>query len=281
MLDHVILNGALIEAGRAGISPLGEGFLFGRGLFETIKLSAGKPAFFIEHAERLRRGAGELGLSWPVSNAELASRCGLIAKANAADDGVLKLVVFQDEKSVGELILTQESRYAPERHAQGFKLKVAPDAGRTGHCHRLKTLNQLANLTARAAARAEGWDEAIFLDSSGQLLEGTATNLFVVSRGRARTPGLDSPILPGIARAEVIRIGADGPVEEATVTLEQALGADEAFVTNSLVGVMPVSRIGGRDFDLSRNPVTRSAMSAFREAEAESIERYARIAQGK
>jgi 4-amino-4-deoxychorismate lyase len=281
MLSHVILNGALIEAGRAGISPLGEGFLFGRGLFETIKLSAGKPVFFVEHAERLRRGAGELGLDWQTSNEELASHCNLITKANAAADGVLKLVVFQDEKGVGELILTQESRYAPERHAQGFKLKAVPDAGRIGQFHRLKTLNQLANLTARAAARAEGWDEAIFFDSSGQLLEGTATNLFVVARGRARTPGMDAPILPGIARAEIIRLGACGPVEETTVTLVQALEADEAFVTNSLVGVMPVSRIGRRDYDLSRNPVTRSVMSAFRAAEAESIERYARIAPGK
>jgi len=281
MLSHVILNGALVEAGRAGISPLGEGFLFGRGLFETIKLSDGKPVFFIEHAGRLRRGAGELGLDWQTSNEELASHCNLITKANAAADGVLKLVVFQDEKGVGELILTQESRYAPERHAQGFKLKAVPDAGRIGQFHRLKTLNQLANLTARAAARAEGWDEAIFFDSSGQLLEGTATNLFVVARGRARTPGMDAPILPGIARAEIIRLGACGPVEETTVTLVQALEADEAFVTNSLVGVMPVSRIGRRDYDLSRNPVTRSVMSAFRAAEAESIERYARIAPGR
>jgi branched-subunit amino acid aminotransferase/4-amino-4-deoxychorismate lyase len=274
MLNHVILNGALTEAGKAGISPLGEGFLHGRGVFETIKLAAGTPAFFREHVRRLRRGAGELGLNWPVSDEELARRCSLIAGANTIADGVLKLVVFQGEDGVGEFILTQESPYGPERHAQGFNLKSVSDGVRAGNLHRLKTLNQLANVTTRAAARAEGRDEAIFFDSGGELLEGTATNIFVVARGETRTPGIQTPILPGIVRAEVLRLGAGGRFKEANVTLAQALKADEVFVTNSLIGIMPVSRIDGREYDLSRNPVTRSVMRAFRLAEAESINRY-------
>jgi branched-chain amino acid aminotransferase len=274
MLNHVILNGSLIESGKSWISPLGEGFLYGRGLFETIRLEAGRPVFFHEHARRLRRSAGELGLNWPVSDEELGLRCNRIIGANAVVAGVLKIVVFQDEKGAGELILTRESQYEPGHHAQGFRLKAVLDGGRFGMLCRMKTMNQLANLTARAAARADGWDEVLFFDSDGALLEGTATNIFVVARGETRTPGLQAPILPGIARAEVLRLGAGGRFEETRVTLAQALEADEAFVTNSLMGVMPVSGIDGRDYDLSLNPVTRSVMSAFRQAEAESISRY-------
>jgi branched-subunit amino acid aminotransferase/4-amino-4-deoxychorismate lyase len=281
MRKKIVLNGALIEAETAGISPLGEGFLYGRGIFETVKLAAGKPVFFAEHTERLRRSAGELALDWSVSDEELGSRCRVVAEANAIADGVLKIVVFQDEKGVGELLLTRENPYPLGRHAQGFKLNAVLDAGRSGKTHRLKTLNQLSNVMARAKARADGWDEALFHDSNGGLLEGTATNLFVVSRGVTRATGLHAPILPGIARAVVLRLRLGGRIEEATVTLAQALEADEVFVTNSLVGVMPVSRIDGRDYDLSQNPVTQSVMSAFRLAEAESIDRFCRTAFGK
>src|SRR6267154_6908128 len=95
----VVLNGRLFDAGEARISPLGDGFMFGLGLFETIKVLNGRPVFFSDHFERLRRSAGELGLAFTASAAELRARCEQCLTANGLGEGSLKIVVFQDADS--------------------------------------------------------------------------------------------------------------------------------------------------------------------------------------
>jgi len=276
---YVLLNGRLTRARAARISPLGEGFMFGRGLFETIKVRDGRPVFFREHAARLRRSAAALQLVLGASTRGLARRCARLIAANGTRDGSLKIVAFDDTEGPGELILTREGTYAPEVYARGFRLATAPDRHRP--VAGFKTLNYLGNSVARRRALAAGFDEALFIDPSGLVLEGAGSNMFAVAGGRVITPPLTEGILPGVARAAVLRLIPQAlRLMPHPLTLKRLLEADEVFVTNALLGVMPVSRIDRQQFDLGRNPVTRALAQAYRAAELRSAsQRVARAAR--
>lgn len=264
----VILNGRRVAAEAAAISPLSEGFLFGLGLFETIKVLGGRPLFFAEHEARLRRGAAALGLSFATSAEVLRARCLDCVAANRLVDGALKVVLFQDTAGAGELVLTRSSTYQSNHYERGFWLQTARDGTREDGICGLKTLSYLKALVARRAAQAAGFDEALFVDGGGRVLEGAASNVFAVKAGKVFTPGLDQGILPGVTRSLVLRLLERDQVREGVVPESLFLEADEVFVTSALLGVMPVSRIGERRYDVRANPMTKALMEGYRALEA-------------
>lgn len=265
----VMLNGRLLPAGDARISPLGDGFMYGLGLFETIRVLGGRLAFFPEHIDRLRHGAAELGLRAALSLHELRARCGQCIAANRLDDAALKLVVFQDADGPGELIVPRVAAYSPEQYARGFRLQAVHEAGCDPALVRHKTLNYLRCIQAKRAAERAGFDEALFVDANGALREGAISNIFVVKSGTVHTPSLAQGVLPGIARAAVLRLER-GNIHEGPIATAQLFAADEVFVTNSLMGVMPVARVDQRSYDLAHSPCTRIISEKFRALEAQS-----------
>jgi branched-subunit amino acid aminotransferase/4-amino-4-deoxychorismate lyase len=267
---HVLLNGRLFDAGAARISPLSDGFMFGLGLFETIKVLNGRLVFFEDHFERLRRSAGELGLPFTALAAELRAHCEQCVSANGLGEGSLKIVMFQDTNGPGELIATREKTYLAEHYERGFALKTFPGGQREGKLFGLKTTNYLGNLQAKQAAKAAGCDEALFIDSAGLILEGSTSNVFVVKGGEVLTPPLDGRILPGIARSRVLQLLKNG--RECAVAAKQFAGADEVFVTNALLGVMPVSAVDQQRYNLNHNPVTKALMEAYRRLQLQSVD---------
>jgi branched-subunit amino acid aminotransferase/4-amino-4-deoxychorismate lyase len=268
---HVIMNGHLLAASEARISPLGEGFLFGRGLFETIKVLGGRPVFFQDHADRLGRSAGALGLPILSSAKELRRRCDQLIAANKLGEGSLKIVVFDDAGSSGELIMTRAGLYSLELYLRGFRLKTVRVGRVAAGVRGMKTLSYLENVTAKRAAQASGFDEALFFDPAGTVLEGATSNVFAVKDDVALTPPLGSGILPGIARANVMRILGQGRVREGTLLLSELLEAEEMFVTNALLGVMPVACIDQSTYDLNRHPFTKALMEKYRRAERMAV----------
>jgi branched-subunit amino acid aminotransferase/4-amino-4-deoxychorismate lyase len=267
---QVILNGQLLDAGEARISPLGDGFMFGLGLFETIKVLGGRPAFFRDHFDRLRRSTGELGLPFVASADELQARCARCLSANGLGEGSLKIVVFQDTEGPGELIAARENAYLAEHFERGFALKPFFGGQREGKLFGLKTVNYLGNLQAKRAAKTAGCDEALFIDSAGLILEGATSNVFVVKDGEVLTPPPDGRILPGIARSRVLQLLKN--VRECAVPAQLLAPADEVFVTNALMGVMPVAAVARQRYDLNRNPVTKALMEAFRTLQLQSVD---------
>jgi len=267
---YLDLNGRLLPSRQALISPLGEGFQYGRGLFETIKVLGGQPVFWREHLERLRRGAAELGLGALPDAAEWSARCRRLISANRAAHGSLKLIVFADTEGAGQLMVMRNPAYGPEVYARGFQIQTVAEGARTGGLSALKTMNYLRPISARRAAQAAGFDDALFIGADGAVLESASSNLFAVRDGAIRTPPATGKILPGIARAQLLARLRDPGVTEGPIDADWLRGADEVFVTNSLLGVMPVSRLDDRNFDLTRNPWTRAAMAAWAEWERES-----------
>jgi len=270
-LSRTMANGQLIAVDELRVSPIGDGFMFGLGLFETIKVLKGRPVFFEDHHARLVRSAVELGLGIVTPLEELRARCRQVIAANRLVDGNLKLIAFQDEAATGEIILAREGLYPAERYTRGFRLRTLPGQARTGRQFALKTLNYLHAITAKREALADGYDEALFVDANENLLEGATSNLFLVAGGRVHTPPADGRILPGVARGRVLKLLGDR-AQEGPLSIRQLQEADEVFVTNALLGVMPVAGVDERVYDVAENPVTRGLMRALTDL-AQSMER--------
>lgn len=270
MSAHVLLNNLLLPASAAHIPATSEGFLYGHGVFETVKITSGRPAFLAHHHARLTASARALDLPYAVSLDTLRERLARVLTANTLIDGSAKIVLFsQDLATTGELITTKANAYPPETYTRGFRLHTAFTGERTGALTAHKTLNYLANIRAKRAALAAGFDEPLFLTPAGIVIEGATTNVFLVRDGIAHTPSLASGPLPGIARAQVLALLGPTRARESLLTHDDLRHATEIFVTNALLGIMPVTQINARP--LAIGPVTRTLTDAYRSLETKSI----------
>lgn len=262
-LRFAMLGGSVVATDALKISPLGSGFMFGEGLFETVRVHSSRPMLFDDHYARLAAALDGLGAGPVSSSAELSARCGQLIAANSLVNGSLKIVVFHEAAGWSEMILARNATYAPARYEAGFRLKTVPGDLRVDPLHALKSLSYLANHHAKRMALAAGFDEAVFVDPNQRVLEGATTNVFIVKDRKVSTPPLPSGILPGVMRARVLQLSGPAAIHERDVALDELRRADEVFVTNALLGIMPVAQVDATACDLTRNPVTRSLMAAL------------------
>lgn len=263
-LKYAICNAAVLETAALRISPLGAGFMSGEGLFETVRVRNSRPVLFDAHHSRLAaslRGLDDHPSTSP--RGELHTRCMRVIAANDLVNGSLKIIVFKELTGWTELILVRLPAYGPADYERGFQLKTFPGDLRVDPLNTLKSLNYLRNAYARRVAVAAGFNDALFIDPTHQVLEGASANVFIVKDCVISTPPLGSGILPGVMRAAIIgRLGLRS-VQEREVSHDELLEAEEVFVTNALLGVMPVSRVDATAYDLGKNAVTRSVMTAM------------------
>ena len=265
---YVLLDNVLQPAVAARIPALSEGFLYGHGVFETIKILGAHPLFLADHHARLTVSARALDLPYALDLATLRDRLHRVIVANHLSDGSAKVVLFHNDSApTSELICTREKLYPAEIYARGFRLRTVFTGDRTGSLSDHKTLNYLVNIRAKRAAVAAGFDEPLFITPAGIVIEGATTNVFAVRAGVALTPALTCGPLPGTARARVLALLGPDRVREGLLTRAELDHADEIFVTNALLGVMPVSRCDDRPLDLSRTPFTQALGAAYRTLE--------------
>jgi branched-chain amino acid aminotransferase len=250
----VWLNGRFLPIHKAGISPLDRGFMYGDGLFETMRSEDGCILYLNDHLERLHRSLEALKISldpsleWKIVLGELLQQNELLSEV-----AVVKIIATRGVCSglglpapVLPTICLTAQRYNPphpESYVKGWHLS----AFRTGFspptaCH--KTLNYLYFLTARQAALDAGADEAVILDPLEKVTETSTGSLVARTEGKWWTP--EGRIqLPGITLKHVSRllIESGHQVESRTAGLDDLLSAETVWVLNSLMGIMPVSRI--------------------------------------
>ena len=270
-VPQVMVNGRLVSAADAQIPALGPGFQFGHGLFETIRLRGGRPVFLQRHLARLVAGLDRIGLDWP-NREELTERLQDVIAANPASHDVLKLIVFADANGPGELIHTRVSRYRPEDYQRGFRLHTVTAAPPPPLVAGLKVLAFLPWRLAQEAARQAGTDEALLVGADGELYEGSISNVYIVRDGMVLTPPRSSGILPGIIR-EVLMEQSEPPVREERLFRDDLTQADEVFVTNSILGVMPVSAWESQAWPGASGPITARLREAIAEAELQDLSR--------
>lgn len=250
MRVSVLLNGRPAS----GLPVADRGLAYGDGLFETIKVISGVALFLPEHLERLSRDCARLrvALDLNVLRAEIAQ---LLHEAGDPDraEGVLKIIVT---RGVGARGYQPLDNAAGQRLLQFFPQKFPPPiraAAQVRLCRQrlaeqpalagMKHLNRLEQVLARAEWSDPQIAEGLMLDGQGRLIEGTASNLFLVKEQKIHTPRLSRCGVAGVMRRIVMERLAPGAVIEADLCLEDLYGAQEVFFTNSVIGIREVARI--------------------------------------
>lgn len=287
MEEIVYLNGCLLPLSEARLSPLDYGFLYGCGLFETMYAYAGRVFRLDRHLDRLRRSVTFLGISLD-GLPDLERGVYECLKANNLSDARIRLTVSVGEgKTIPDLITPQSPTvlivarsyqpHSPETYERGFKAIVSSVRRNTwSPVSTMKSLSYLDLLLARREAKLAGADEAVLLNEQGFLAEGSISNIFLVSGGTLLTPSEDSGILPGITREAVLEIACSSGLTTLVrkVSLDELNQADEAFLTNSLIQVMPLTQINGQAIGPGRpGRITQQLMSVYKELVEQEVQK--------
>jgi branched-subunit amino acid aminotransferase/4-amino-4-deoxychorismate lyase len=256
------LDGSFVDACETPPDP----FTRGEGLFETMLVREGRPILLDDHLGRLARSAR--ALSVPLGAGIDAIRDGCLALPGAAgmEGGRMRAAL---DRGLSVVTLEPFAGYPTEWYESGAECEVAAEGGhpqgeRAGH----KVLPYSRLVEAREAARRGGAIDLVFRDADGALLEGAASNLFVCRNGVPRTPPTSRPILPGVTRDHVIRHAREEGVEtrEEDVFPEDVARADEAFLTGSLMEVVPLRRLG--ESRLDPGPLAAALLASLRRPRA-------------
>jgi branched-chain amino acid aminotransferase len=285
MEEIVYLNGELVPRSEARVSVFDHGFLYGYGLFETMRAYHGKIFLLERHLKRLSDSAEAIGLGAGLAGIDLVKACLETLRANRLEDARLRLTVSHGEVdafpwagiSGAPTVVVTARPYTPfpeEKYQQGFKIGVAS----VRRCQqslisRIKSANHLVSVLARMEAVAAGLDEALLLNDQRFIAEGGGSNVFLVKSSGLLTPSLESGILPGITRGAVIELaealGID--IVEGDVSLSDLKQCDEAFFTNSMIEIMPLVAVRddtGQTITIGPGKpgeITRQLMSAYKE----------------
>lgn len=251
-MTWVWLDGRFRRESQALLPAVDPGFLYGRGLFETLRGYDGVPFRLEDHLQRMRRSARRLRIPFPRVP-DLGPVIRELCRRNGTPDAAIRLTL----SALGHLLVqSRPRRRLPDAwYERGARLRIAPwrkdpRAPLAGH----KTLSYFENVLAHEEALRRGYADTLLIDRHGRILEGCTTNIFLVLRGRLVTPPLALNILPGVTRRVVMELA---PAREHPVRLEDLGRAQEVFLTSSLIEVLPVGRPG---------PVTREVAEAYRRA---------------
>ena len=257
MEETVYLNGSLMPRSQARIAAFDYGFLYGYGLFETMRAYSGHIFRLGQHLDRLAGSAKLLGIDLEPVDDDLAKAVYATLRANSLGDARVRLTISGGE---GDAIPELAGSRSPTVFiAVRPRISSSPQEGVVGMVSSLrrnsrsplcgvKSLNYLENIFARREAKAAGAHEAVLLNEEDFLSEASMSNVFFVSGDTLVTPDESSGLLPGITRRVVMELAASARIHvaERCVRLEELLRADEAFLTNSVVEIVPLVRVGDR-----------------------------------
>jgi len=255
----VFLNGRFVPEEKAVISVFDRGFLYGDGLFETIRIVNGKPFRWREHIERMRAGAEFLKIKLPYGANQLRRIAGELVARNKMPDSILRVNFSRGTGPVGysprnadKSTLVMSLRAGPrfnQKNPQLWKLIISSfRLGANDPLTRIKTSNKLPQILARAQADDAGADEALLLNTDGYVAEGTSSNVFWVKRGAIYTPPLESGILPGVTRTVVFEIARKlrVPIREKNGRVWDLAQSDGVFLSLSSWGIVEVNSLNGK-----------------------------------
>jgi branched-subunit amino acid aminotransferase/4-amino-4-deoxychorismate lyase len=251
LLPWMWIDGRLRPVGAPAVPAEDPALLRGEGIFETMACEGGEPLLFAYHAERLEASAGALGLRLRHHPRELFGAVVRTLARNRVRRAAARLMLWRGaRRDTAAVVLRRLVRLSPGEIRRGVALAVAPWHRAEGvPLHRHKTLNYWECQLAREEAQRDGAFDALFTTPDGDVMEGAATNVFCVRSGALLTPPVAMGLLPGVMRRFVLAAAPEVlgvRAREARIGLRDLQRADEVFVTNAVIGAVPVRRIGGR-----------------------------------
>jgi aminodeoxychorismate lyase len=270
----VFLNGQFLPEAQAVVPVSDRGFLLGDGLFETVRVVHGKPFRFAQHLERLVRGANFLKIKLPFAPLELENFAGQLIGQNKMPEAILRLTLTRgpggrgyspNRDSKPAVVMTLHPAPTLENPAgwslvtSSFRISAADPLAA------FKTTSKILHVMARAEAVERGADEALLLNTNGEVAETAGGNLFWVDDNAICTAPTECGVLPGITRAVVLEIcGSLGLQTEMRAITPAALKKSAGiFVTQSALGIVPVVMLDGEP--VAPLPLTGEIARAYRE----------------
>lgn len=251
MSEILFVDDRLLPAEKAVVPAIDRAVIYGFGLFETLRAVNGIPFRLDDHLTRMKASARRFGIPTPWTAAKLRPWIAKLCAANGLEDCSVRVTATGGRASApGRLIMRSAplSSIPASWRRRGAPVRLAtwsrdPAAPLYGH----KTLNYLENVLVREEGRRSGYADTIFVAPDGRLLEGTVSNLFIVKGGRLLTPELKG-VLPGVARRTILEIARQLGIrtEEGPIRAAELPGADESFISNVLIEVLPLGRLGAK-----------------------------------
>jgi len=216
------------------VNPKSSGFAHGFGLFETIRLRAGRIELWAEHWQRLTRSARQLGIACPFEKEEALEALRTLA-GKLPPEAILKLSLLKAGKSSQLVVYSRPVQVPPEDIGLlvDGPCRIDEASPLTGH----KTHNYLENLLVLESARERACFDALRLNSKGEVAEGAISNIFFVRNGTLHTPCPETGLLPGVIRGKLIEILK---VEQGSHAPSELMSAEAVFLTNASIGLQPV-----------------------------------------
>ncbi|WP_027415792.1 aminodeoxychorismate lyase [Aneurinibacillus terranovensis] len=285
----IYLDGRILNAAEAVISPFDHGFLYGLGLFETMRSYGGKPALFTEHYKRLTAAAEEIGIAVTMSEAELTSAVLRTLAANDLTDAYIRLNLTAGQADLGPTSDIYETpgwlifarplpAFSVQLYQTGKILQVLNTRRNSPEgSWRFKSHHYMNNRLAKREIGSNPLVEGLFLTNEDFIAEGIVSNVFFVNDGVLYTPSLAAGILPGTRRAFVMELAykQGWKVEEGLYRIEDIIRADEVFITNAIQEIVPIHTIRDvtdghpvNDYVVGKGtigPVTARLLALYRE----------------
>jgi D-amino acid aminotransferase len=254
MTEKVFLNGKLVDIDKACISVTDSGFLYGAGLFETMRSHNGVVFALTDHLDRLFVSAGTLSINNPYAREYITEAINKVLVANKLTDARLRLTLTNgpmaesEEQHKSTLLITAAKfrPYPPEYYKKGVMVvlcpfrqnPIDPTSGR-------KTTSYFSRMIALNMAHQKRAAEAIWFTVDNRLAEGCISNVFLVKDSVLYTPPIKTPVLAGVARKTVCQLALQNSIKftEKDLSIDDVLGANEIFLTNVIMQVMPITKV--------------------------------------
>ncbi len=275
----VYINGKFHDKPDAKISVYDHGLLYGDGVFEGIRIYAGKAFKLKEHVARLLESARSIKLEVPISHEEMCKAINDTIAINNKRDGYCRPIITRGAGSLGLdprkctdpqviVIVDDITMYPPELYETGMEIATVSTIRNHPNAvnPRIKSLNYLNNILAKIEGIQAGCLESLMLNHKGEIAECSGDNIFLVKHGILRTPSIDAGILEGITRNTVIELAkkAGVPVEEIALTRHDVFIADECFLTGTAAEIIPVTKCDARPIGNGKpGPISKQLREAF------------------
>lgn len=273
--NYIYINGELLPATRASVPVLDRGYLYGEGLFETMRSWNGRVFALDRHLRRLLSSAADLGLALGVGEDGLADAITRTLQANHLTDAYVRLTVSQrcDEPGVASratgrfsVSVIARPHHGPTTRSDCLSvMTLAANTAPPPDLARHKTLSYFTFVRARAAAAAAQVDEALLLNAAAEVTEASTANVFAVIGDRLVTPPVACGLLPGITREIILELAQSAGLDIAqrAVASDQIGACSELFLTNSIIGLQPAGWINGTPLGDAPGPVCRALAAAY------------------
>jgi aminodeoxychorismate lyase len=270
----IFLNGQFVPEAQAVVPVNDRGFMYGDGLFETVRVVNGRPFRLAQHLERLMRGANFLKIQPPFTPKELQDFAEQLVEKNQMPEAILRLTLTRGPGKRGytpkvdgrpTVVMTLYAASPSETPVHWSLITSSFRVLAADPLSSFKTLNKLTHVMARVEAVERGADEALLINTNGEVAETASGNIFWIYNEKICTIPTGRGVLPGITRAVVLEIcqALGLPTNKRVIKPEALRDSEGIFITQSAFGVVPVAALDGEP--VAPSPLVEQIFNAYRE----------------